>query len=123
MATMTKEEIGDLIAAAVRGALQGYNQGKGGGGGGGGGNGGHKSRLDERHFRRVKVFEGNELAWEDWVIQFKTQVRSADPWAGSILDRLQKEATGDPDWDSFFVDDDDGEVEKISADLFSALTT
>jgi hypothetical protein len=71
--------------------------------------------LDERQFCRVKVFEGNEHASKDWVFQFKTQERSADPWAGSILDRLQKEATGDPDWDSFFVDVDDDEVEKISA--------
>ena len=55
MATMSAEQIQGLIAAAVKGALEGYNGGKGGGGGSGGGG---KACLDERHFRRVRVFEG-----------------------------------------------------------------
>mgnify|MGYP002810697717 CR=1 FL=1 len=59
-----------------------------------------KTRVDERHFRRGNVFEGNEMQWTDWVFQFKTQVRSADQWAGAILDKLQEKA-GDPDWETF----------------------
>ena len=78
--------------------------------------------MDERHFKRVKVFEGNEMQWKDWVFQFKTQARSADYWAGAILDKLQEKA-GDPDWETFLVDEDDEKVEKIGAELFSSLTT
>ena len=120
MATMSAEQIQELIAAAVKGALEGYNGGKGGGGGSGGGG---KTCLDERHFRRVKVFEGDAKSWKDWVFQFKTQVRSADHCAGSILDKIQALVSGDPDWDVLFVDEDAPKVDKIGAGLFSVLTT
>ncbi len=56
------------------------------------------------------------------MFQLKTQVRSADHWAGAILDKLQEKAR-DPEWETFFVDEDDEKVETICAELFSILTT
>jgi hypothetical protein len=54
-------------------------------------NGGHK-RLDERHFRRIDKFSGDEKSWTEGCFQMKAAVRSADKQAaasnaGDVQDR------------------------------------
>ena len=78
--------------------------------------------MDERFFRRVEKFDGEEGAWKEWSFQFKTQVGVASKFTRDKLDEIQK-AGGEVDFDSVFVEDKEEIVDKLGAELYSVLTS
>ena len=64
----TVEQITAIIEAVMKGA----------GVGGKPGGGKHTKNLDERHFRRMVVFQGEDRDWRDWSFQFRAALRGAE---------------------------------------------
>ena len=122
MATLTQADVKTMIGAAVKAALAAALSA-----GGGGGDkdkekdkGGH---LDERYFRRVDKFNGQN--WKEFSFQFRTAVGSAVGKVRSALDEILK-AGKDPDVTLLFVDIagwQEGDTEKYGAQLYSVLTS
>ena len=104
MATLTPQDIQQLIEAAVKGTIEGQQKVRRDGG----------SSLDERYFWRVDEFDGKEDTWKEWSFQFKTQVVAASKVATDRLDDIQR-AGADPDWESLFIDAKDEVVDKLEA--------
>ena len=122
MATLTQADVEIMIGAAVKAALAAALSA-----GGGGSDkdkdkdkGGH---LDERYFRRVDKFNGQN--WKEFSFQFRTAVGSAAGKVRTALDEILK-AGKDPDVTLLFVDVagwQEGDTEKYGAQLYSVLTS
>jgi hypothetical protein len=110
---ISKEDLAVLMEAAVKAAMAAVD----------GSREKTSGRLDERHFRRVEKYDGNEAKWKEWSFTFKTQVGAANKTARNLLDEVQKMKSEDPDVETLFVDMVDKDmVDKIGAELYSALT-
>jgi hypothetical protein len=109
----TPEDIAKIVAAVIR------EMEKGGGGRGGGG----RKRLDERHFRRIEKFTGDEKCWRDWHFQMRAAVRGADRQAAEILEMVEKQedvTAGDIE-DKFMEDDVDEKIHALAAEMYDLL--
>jgi hypothetical protein len=111
----TAEDIAAVVAAVMK-EMQKSGMVHGGGGG-------NRKRLDERHFRRVDKFSGDEKAWRDWHFQMRAAIRGADRQAAEILEYVEKNAdatAGDVE-DRFNDDDVDDKIEKLAAEMYDVL--
>ena len=77
----TIEQIIAIVEAVLRGA------------GGGRGGGGPRKVLDERHFRRMATFGGDDRQWRDWSFQFRAALRGANKDFADVLVWIES-ATG-----------------------------
>ena len=119
MAALTAADVEVMINAAVRAALQAATQ-TGGGAGAGGDKGGH---LDERHFRRVDKFNGQN--WKEFSFQFRTAVGAANSRVKRALEEVIR-AGKDPDVQLIFSDIPDwqeGDTAKYGSELYVVLTS
>jgi hypothetical protein len=51
---------------------------------------GMKKNMDERYFRRIEKFNGDEKMWKEWHFQMRAAVRSTDKDTADILDYVEK---------------------------------
>ena len=108
----TVEQITAIIEAVMRSA-------RGGGNLGGGGR--RTKTLDERHFRRMAVFQGDDRSWRDWSFQFRAALRGADRDLLEVLKwvEMAPNDTKADDVETQFLDD--YEVERWGAELYDVL--
>ena len=117
MATMTPEQINLIVETAVRAALQASAEsGVGGGRPGGGG------RLDERFFRRVDKYGGEEKAWREWSFAFKSAVGMANVKLLKIIAEIEK-CEDEPVWEDIFLEVTAEESDRCGAELYAILTS
>jgi hypothetical protein len=85
---------------------------------------GERRKLDERFFRRMDKFSGDEKAWKDWSFQLKAAVRGADKLAAEVMSYVEKEKgtdeLGEEDVENHFVDEGDN-IEKLAAEFYDIL--
>ena len=55
----------------------------------GGGSGGKSVLLDERHFRRMEMFEGSELKWSEWRFSLGVSVKAADSKIATMMSQVE----------------------------------
>ena len=128
---MSGDQLRDLIAQVMSG-LRGTAGGGGGGdaqaagnvGGGtfrfGQGGSGKKREIEERHYRRIKVFDGNINTWTDWAFQFKVCTRAASLDAFKAMEFVEQQTdevwTGEAE--THFIEVD---IEKLDGELYDQL--
>jgi hypothetical protein len=87
--------------------------------------GGGKKKLDERYFRRIDKFLGDEKTWKEWHFQMKAAVRSTDKNTADILDWVEKNpdtTMGDlEDKYNDEFDDDDDQLQRLSSEMYDLL--
>ena len=107
------EDIAAIVAAVLR-------EMKKDGGGNAGGQG--RRVIDERNFRRVDKFGGDEKGWKDWSFQVKAALRGTSKIAAEVINWVER-ATGEiteEDVETQFVEEGDV-IEKLGAELYDLL--
>ena len=112
MTALTPADINAIIELAVKSARA---EGKAGGKGGG------SDRLDERYFRRVEKFTGEERGWREWSFSFRTAVGMGSVKARNALELLEK-TVDDIEGNMVDLDMEAEECEKLGAELYAILT-
>ena len=85
----------------------------------------HRRILDEKNFKRLENFKGEEKGWKDWAKKFKVVIGTKDKRFMKAMERA--ESTGDPCTTSSigleddFVNFDQGRMETLSAELYDIL--
>ena len=49
-----------------------------------------RKTLDERYFRRIKVYEGKDTEWKEFQFQLKVAVRAASPEVAKLMEHVEK---------------------------------
>ena len=117
MSTLTLEQINAIVETAVRAALQVSADGGGGGGrhvGGG--------RLDERFFRRVDKYGGEEKGWREWSFAFKSAVGMANVKILKVIAEIEK-CVDEPVWEDVLLEVTEEESDRCGAELYAILTS
>jgi hypothetical protein len=79
-------------------------------------------RMDERHFRRMKTFDGTkETDWKEWGFQFRVAVRASSRDVSKVMDWIESQ-TEEVDRESIVDEFQDGDyVDRMSSDLYDVL--
>ena len=81
-----------------------------------------ESTLDEHHFRRMVVFQGEDRGWRDWSFQFRAALRGAEREFLVVVLKWVETASNDTkedDLETQFLDEYD--VERWGAELYDVL--
>jgi hypothetical protein len=89
----------------------------------GGGQSKGKRLLDERNFRRIDKYDGNEKGWKDWCFQFKAAMRATDKFAVNVMEYVEKEKEDmtAEELDVHFTGDDNPEMDRLGSELYDLL--
>jgi hypothetical protein len=87
--------------------------------------GNSKKKLDERYFRRIEKFAGDEKIWKEWHFQLKAAIRSTDRHTADVIDWIEKNpdtTMGDLE-DKFNdeFDDSDDHLKVLAAEMYDLL--
>ena len=110
------ENINRLVEAQAA-ATAAKGEGKGGHGGHGGQGG--IGRLDERYFRRLEKYSGEERAWRGWSFSFRSAAGMGSTKVRQVLEEIEREDDEPDDWDAFV--DANGEEERLGGELYANL--
>ena len=118
MAELTPEQINAIVETAVRAALHAAGHGaqpeddrRA-----------HAGRIDERYFRRVEKYGGEEKGWKEWSFSFKAAVGMANPKVQKVLTECERHVE-EPAWDELTMDLTAEETDRRGAELYAVLTT
>jgi hypothetical protein len=82
-------------------------------------------KLDERNYRRIDKFTGEERHWKEWHFQFKAATRSADRHTADILDWVERypdTTMGDlEDKYNDEFDDNDDHLQRLASEMYDVL--
>jgi hypothetical protein len=85
----------------------------------------NKKKLDERFFRRIDKFSGDEKAWKEWHFQIKAAIRSTDMHTAEVVDWIEKHPdTTMGDLEDRFndeFDEKDDHLKGLSAEMYDLL--
>ena len=101
--------ISQIVATTIHGLQAGRD--------GGGGNR-QKCHVDEKFFRKISTFAGEN--WRDWSFQVKAAAKSSSKEAGKLLDWAEEQLDEILDYSALLEDAD--RAEKMSGELFQILT-
>ena len=101
--------ISQIVATTIHGLQAGRD--------GGGGNR-EKCHVDEKFFRKIPTFDGEN--WRDWSFQAKAAAKSSSKEADKLLDWAEEQLDEILDYSAFLEDAD--RAEQMSGELFQILT-
>jgi hypothetical protein len=112
----TADDIARIVAAVIKEIGQQ---------GAGATQGGSRRKLDERHFRRIEKFAGDDKSWKEWNFQMKAAVRGADRLASEMMDFVEKsdDELTEGDIETRFVDEPHEKLASEFYDLLCSLTS
>ena len=76
-------------------------------------------RLEEKHFRRVKVFNGKSANWREWAFQVRVALKAADGDAHKALEWTEKQVANIESED--VVREHGEEIKQVTGELFDVL--
>ena len=77
-------------------------------------------KLDERYFRRVEKFAGEERAWREFSFSFRTAVGMGSMKARQVLEELEREDEEPSEWEAY--GDAHGEEERWGGEVYANLS-
>jgi hypothetical protein len=80
---------------------------------------GNRRLFDEKYFRRVHTYKGNEEGWKSWCFQFKIAVRAASPEAVKIMEWYESHEPDEEFMEEEVMEQD--KVDKLDAELYETL--
>ena len=101
--------ISQIVATTIHGLQAGRD--------GGGGNR-EKCHVDEKFFRKIPTFAGEN--WSDWSFQVKAAAKSSSKEAGKLLDWAEEQLDEILEYSAFV--EDANRAEQMSGELFQILT-
>ncbi len=81
-----------------------------------------RKRMDERHFRRMKTFDGKEADWKEWKFQLRVAVRANSNDVAKVMDWVEVQTGPEIDRQALIEEFHDADyIDQLGRELFDVL--
>ena len=77
-------------------------------------------RLDERFFRRVEKYGGDEKSWREWSFSFKSAVGMANVKVLKLIGEIER-CVDEPVWEDVLLELTAEESDRFGAELYATM--
>ena len=81
-----------------------------------------RKRMDERHFRRMKNFDGKEADWKEWKFQLRVAVRANSNDVAKVMDWVEVQTGSEIDRQALIEEFNDADyIDQLGRELYDVL--